>query len=445
MNIKSISALDQIKLLDDIGQIDLIISETFFPSQDHDELIKVGISWRDQGYIIQSQRLFSYILRHLPDSVPALYETAFIHRLGGEHYDAVRLLRRARRLEPRNVRVLLFCAHMMYAVGLHKEANDELEYAAIIGTVKQRRQIESMWQFGAYLKAWPLSRALSLLDDNVSVYKYQDILQVAERILMSIDTRRPFCLLRLGDGEGGCINFDKQEERQFDALYASNRSEVISMWFGPNFDAAGSGFLELSQSIVGVALSADVVGLPYENWIRHEYRISSLRGIPTLVNIHRAFGRAADIGAPTTLCCTQQIHVELFLGGHLARIIERAQGATVISCLEELPALMRGHFGVSDINLLRIPGEQGSASILGEVASRGTHYPDAYSTICSELDRPHNGRVFLVAAGILGKFYAMKIKQNGGIAIDIGSVVDGWARKHTRPGMSNEIALALQP
>ncbi len=52
------------------------------------------------------------------------------------------------------------------------------------------------------------------------------------------------------------------------------------------------------------------------------------------------------------------------------------------------------------------------------------------------LDRPLNGKLFLVAGGILGKFYCGRIKGSGGVAIDVGSLVDMWMGAETRPGMS---------
>lgn len=39
------------------------------------------------------------------------------------------------------------------------------------------------------------------------------------------------------------------------------------------------------------------------------------------------------------------------------------------------------------------------------------------------------GRVFLIAAGLLGKHYCNIIKLQGGIALDIGSVLDSWAKR----------------
>jgi len=45
---------------------------------------------------------------------------------------------------------------------------------------------------------------------------------------------------------------------------------------------------------------------------------------------------------------------------------------------------------------------------------------------------PTRGAVFIVGAGILGKIYAHLIHQRGGIAIDVGSVLDGWAHVSSR-------------
>ena len=52
------------------------------------------------------------------------------------------------------------------------------------------------------------------------------------------------------------------------------------------------------------------------------------------------------------------------------------------------------------------------------------------------LRRLQNGRLSLLAESTLGKFYAAIIKQWGGSAFDVGSVLDGWTSQRTRPGIS---------
>ena len=55
------------------------------------------------------------------------------------------------------------------------------------------------------------------------------------------------------------------------------------------------------------------------------------------------------------------------------------------------------------------------------------------------LRRLQNGRLFLLAEGTLDKIYAATIKEYDGIALDVGSVLDSWASRRTRPGFSADM------
>ena len=55
------------------------------------------------------------------------------------------------------------------------------------------------------------------------------------------------------------------------------------------------------------------------------------------------------------------------------------------------------------------------------------------------LRRLHNGRLFLLAESTLDKIYAATIKEYDGIALDVSSVVDSWASRRTRPGISADM------
>ena len=70
--------------------------------------------------------------------------------------------------------------------------------------------------------------------------------------------------------------------------------------------------------------------------------------------------------------------------------------------------------------------------MLGAFESLGPHYPERFEQLCDELIIPFRGAVFLIGAGGLGKIYADIVCQRGGIALDVGSVLDGWAAKATR-------------
>jgi hypothetical protein len=71
------------------------------------------------------------------------------------------------------------------------------------------------------------------------------------------------------------------------------------------------------------------------------------------------------------------------------------------------------------------------AAIPGELQQRGdglpgpAHFPAVYEqTIAWIRTSIGKGDLVLIAAGILGKVYCQAVKEQGGIAVDIGSVVD---------------------
>jgi hypothetical protein len=136
--------------------------------------------------------------------------------------------------------------------------------------------------------------------------------------------------------------------------------------------------------------------------------------------------------------CSQHVHIDLHLGGALERVIRSAGAVSVISCLQEIPALVTERFGITDVEFHRIPGEKGSSRVLGEAAVAGSHYPEVFNQLNAQLSKPHNGRLFLIAGGLLGKIYAATVRRHGGIALDVGSLVDAWTGHATRPGYGSE-------
>lgn len=417
--------------------LDAYVTELLSADANHN-LIDIGIILRDQGYLQHGIAVFKHIMAAFPDWVPSYYEAAFLHRLIGEHIGAVKLLRHAHTIEPRNMRIIIFLIHMLYAVSEFTKADQLYRRAILLAADDELTTLEELRQFGLFLRAWPRHEALALMRRNQERYDDAAAPEVGREILLAVQMRRPFALIRLGDGEGSCINMGLEDETIYDRLHSRNRRELTAMWFGSEFPWNDGVFRGLARKLPSTALDVDFVGLPYEGWIDHEYRISSLRGIPTLINIHRAF-ELLDRPTKTLRSCSQLIHVELARSDLLGQIIRAAGRLTIISCLPEVVTLIRSRLGVSDIEFYRIPGEKGSRAALGEDVVSGQHFPVVFREIMAKLEQPHDGRLFLVAGGILGKFYAAKIKQYGGVALDIGSVVDSWAKKMTRPGAAIDL------
>jgi hypothetical protein len=76
---------------------------------------------------------------------------------------------------------------------------------------------------------------------------------------------------------------------------------------------------------------------------------------------------------------------------------------------------------------------QGEARFPGSVIT--PHWPTGYEHIQEKIkSNTQPGDLVLIGAGILGKAYVHAACKNGAVALDIGSVIDGWAGVPSRPG-----------
>ncbi len=400
------------------------------------ETVKRALAARDAGQHAEAARMLAELLEEAPELEAAHYELAFVRRLQGQHREAVRVLEDAFARDVASPRLLLLCGHMLHAAGGHAEGDECLDRVRP-GTEAERDGLRALFDFGDYLRRFPAGRSMVLLDRLRRRHRWLEAPEVADRVRAALGEERPFALVRLGDGEGGMLTLSERDEARHRSLYRRNRDELIGMWFGPDFRWREGPFWAQAQRLAEAIAAADVVGIPYESWLAHEYRISSVRGVPSLVNIYRHL-EAHPIGGAM---CSQHVHLDLFRGGHLVPIIRSARTVHVVTCLPEARTALMERLGLADVVLHLIPAEQGSRAALGADAGAGVHYPDTFDRLLLELSRPSNGQLFLVAAGLLGKFYCQAVKQGGGVALDIGSLVDAWLEKPTRPGYGAELRL----
>ena len=195
-----------------------------------------------------------------------------------------------------------------------------------------------------------------------------------------------------------------------------------------------------------------MIGGIYDAAIMHEYRLGSRRGIAWIVNTIRKVLLLAERDrdwASRTSIHHLGLHYDLLLSGTLARLLQGRAHVGVVSCQSELPAALKRTYGIGEVEFYKVPGEQIHRATLGESAVEGAHWPDRFFELCETFDRDidRRGQLFLVAAGMLGKIYASKLKAAGAVVLDIGAVADLWMGKITRtfPHLPEEVALRLNP
>ena len=400
--------------------------------------VELAVSAKEAGFADIGEKMLLRALEIDPRDPAAHYELAVIYRLSDRKHQAIGHLLTARAIVPRHFPIRQLLAHMLYAIGAHPEAEEVIRSIAP-GSAKEDEALAVLREFGTYLQEVPHGRARYLVEEVQRRFRYVAAAQVAAAIRSAIQDRRPFSLVRLGDGEGAFATIDQEDEARYARLYGSHRREWCRLLYGADFDPAFTGYTAVVGTLMAVACEADIVGIPYLSWVDHEYAISSVRGVPCLMNIHRNFLRSQDPAGP--IVCAQNIHTEFHRQNLIEPLLRMTKDIGLISCLPDLPAMLRSRFGLDNVELFKIPGERYSQTLLSGEALAGEHFPFVYWEIVRRLSQPHNGRVFLIAAGTLAKFYAAVIKRHGGIALDIGSLVDGWMKIASRPGYDGRLAL----
>jgi hypothetical protein len=385
---------------------------------------------RDAGLTGPAEQVLLTVMRRTPESPLAYYEFAFIRRHQGLHREAAQILAHGLQAAGSDVRLTLSLAHMLHAAGLHERADSVLAsfQPNRPSDAEKGRVIEG---FGMVIREHPRLRTLSRLEALTRSRAWLDAESLERRIAEAQARRAPFAFVRLGDGEGAWLRMADAEEAALQPLYDTNRHNFSDTWFGSGFDGAASGFAARVGRLVADLAECDVFGIPYRQWIEHEYTIASTRGVPSLVNLCRALEDAAL--PPGVAFCSQNVHRDLHLSGGLARLLRRERYIGLLSCHPELPALLMQHFGLDSVAFHHLPGEPGRAEFITGAGTLGPHYPDHFLALQRTLSQPHEGRLFLVAGGILGKLHALTIRRHGGIALDIGSLADGWLGRATRP------------
>lgn len=103
----------------------------------------------------------------------------------------------------------------------------------------------------------------------------------------------------------------------------------------------------------------------------------------------------------------------------------------MIHCSPHLPAKLKRALG-ANVESIIVPDKAISRAQSAEVFSdHEPHYPDVFLRIWDQLDRSAARKVFLVGAGLAQNEYLKIIKDNGGIALDLGAPLDAWDGRAT--------------
>jgi len=423
-----------IKRLADLKEFDVLrdAAEALCSHNDDGETLEVAVFCKISGHTDAARALLEHLVKKAPTYAAAHYELAVIYRDLKRLLEAVPHARRAYELATNSFRFGVFYAHMLFANGAWDEGRQQLSRVQAEND-EETAELLAMGDFGDYLRDFPRNRALFITQELRSKYYWMNAREVAKDIEQAIIQKRPFSLIRLGDGDGAHFRVSEENEKSYPHLHKATRSAHTKFLLGVDVDPVFTGYTGLTSKLAEYVCEADILGIAYPSWIAHEYDIASPITLNCLMNINRFFYENDRV--PNLSLCDQLIHIQLHDQKLLEPIVKRLPAVTVISCLDGLPGRIREMFGIEDVEFIKIPSETYAPHLYGETRLRqSAHYPHVFWPTIQRLSAPHEGRVFLIAAGTFGKYYASIIKRHGGIALDLGSLVDGWMRLVSRPG-----------
>jgi hypothetical protein len=405
------------------------------------EAAKLGIKLRESGDSEAAAQVFLTLTTLYPEKPFGWQELGLLYSRNGRSEEANDMFRAAINVAPRDFLPRTHFATHLTLLDCHGDAEAVLaahDQSSFVEAVKVQRFRE----FLLYLRAWPKMDALSSANGLERNGLFLPCAEVEARIFQAIERNDAFSLVRLGDGEGAWFKISPEDELTYSLLYSSNRREFLRIWFGDGEIHDHQSFHDLAKNMLEELRVTDIIGIPYSWRVNHEYQIGSSRGIPSVRNILRWLDGTPR--QPSQRFCSQDIHLEFQREGFFHRLFSKPCKWGVISCHAALPALIEARTGARvDFSHL-VPEEKGSISVLGSNGVRRSHFPVVYNEIVSNLRGvSQHGRVWIVAAGILGKRYCAEIRAQGGVALDLGSIVDAWLGKATRPtyDMIHEFAL----
>ena len=248
-----------------------------------------------------------------------------------------------------------------------------------------------------------------------------DAAALVGRLRQAIAVRQPFSVVALPEAQARLAVYATPAAHL--TLSEGELSAIIdSVWttaFGSRFESHGAlAAGRVTQALLEAIQTADVVAIADAGRIARAHEHFGFNAELQQIVMRRASPLAAGLeaiaGMHEAIPFLRPLLAELsFLG--------------FVGCHPDLAPKLGRFCHVGETKTYLVPGALNRDDI--PQGLRGSdHYPAKLEQTLAALVVPSPGAVFLVAAGLLGPVYCGRIKQLGGIAIEIDSLATNWAR-----------------
>lgn len=234
--------------------------------------------------------------------------------------------------------------------------------------------------------------------------------EIYKQILFSIENKKPYSAIRFNDGEAIMLGYPQ---------YINDKT-IKQVWcnhFGTN-EFTIDKIEKLKKILIDSCYKSDVIGLPLkQNENNYFY------GLPKkhLISDYNLLQNAKAANASFH----RELH-ELNLYKDIFNKVDKVYCVTGRDCKKTIEK----HFNV-ECNVVKITPQIAFSN------QKHNNHPEIYDDIVEQIKVNSKNNLWLIGAGFYAKGYCKTIKENGGIAIDIGSMFDAWLGIKSR-GFINE-------
>lgn len=259
-----------------------------------------------------------------------------------------------------------------------------------------------------------------------------------KRIKSALSSCSSLSILRIGDGEA--YGFRKLVHDVGDVH--RNDDEVRELhWWGQSIEPNVR--LRLCDQFTMALSSADIIGIPTGYRIARDLQpeLEAFqchrwgRGLQTVFSGIRQSVGSGKILIHKTEFTDERFHQTFFSIDNISKLSKFSKKILVISCFDAQE--VEGALGLnisSNFYAIQIPAHSLTRNAKGQ-SGRFAHtiLPDYIDTVEKFLElHVEPGTMVLVGAGFAGKWFLHKTKELGGVALDVGAVIDYWHGHKTR-------------
>lgn len=262
-------------------------------------------------------------------------------------------------------------------------------------------------------------------DRNLINPNNHDVLE--EKLTMLIRNKTPFSLIRLGDGEGDLLFWSNYKDK-YPYLASLCMIRILSIMFGKKAPTKKD-WDRLANYMNDAIENSDFLGVPnyhqtsltLQKIKNNESTDFDFRGQIGVIGVRTFLASKPSSSLQRKTFCNCHVHKSIIV--FIERLLIGAEYVSAISCYPNILDILSKKFEIKAGNLLEIPPQASNISS----SPKDSHYPDRFYEIVDLINTPgyiKKGELYLVGAGLLGKYYCSLVKKQGGMAIDVGSMLD---------------------